>query len=60
MPESAKEELYRVYKPTGNPQRVGALAELEGKMKMNASSSFTKWVEDNPTKTFKINIDYSR
>ena len=53
MPESAKEELYRVYKPTGNPQRVGALAELEGKMKMNASSSFTKWVEENPTKKLK-------
>ena len=57
MLESAKEELYRVYKPTGNPQRVGALAELESRMKIYASSSLTKLVEDNPTgiKNFYIN-----
>ena len=53
MPESAKEELYRVYKPTGNPQRVGALAKLEDRMKMYASSSSIKWVEGNPTNFLK-------
>ena len=60
MLESAREELCRVYKPTGNPQRVGALAELEGRMKMYANSSSMMWVEGDPTKIIKINIDYSR
>jgi hypothetical protein len=57
MLESAREELCRVYNPTGNPQRVGALAELESKMKIYASSSLTKLVEDNPTGVENFHID---
>ena len=42
MSESAKEELYRVYKPTGNPQADGRVGEAERKDEVNAISNLSK------------------
>ena len=41
MPESVTEELYRIYKPTGNPQGVGVPA-TERKDEVNANSNLFK------------------
>ena len=42
MSESAKEELYRVYKPTGNPQAGWRPGEAERKDEVNAISNLSK------------------